>query len=71
MRKRQALPHPAPKGRVREAGLHFAPEPLALSDTYRHGLRVPCSRGGAARCVSKPMANISVNPQTQVQSCMP
>jgi hypothetical protein len=35
---------------------HVVPllEPLALSDTYRHGLRLVCSRGGAARSVGKP-----------------
>ena len=29
-------------------------EPLALSDIYRYGLRLPCSRGGVARCLGKP-----------------
>ena len=44
-------PQLPPKGRVREAGCTSL---LELSDTYRHGLRQPCSRGGAARCVGKP-----------------
>ena len=46
-------------------------EPLALSDTCRHGLRLPCSRRWRCVLCRQAMANIRVNPETRAQSCAP
>ncbi len=37
------------------------PEPLALSDTYRHGLRLPCSRQWRCALCRQAMANTRVS----------
>ncbi len=57
-------PQPPPKGRVREAGCTSLLEPLALSDTYRRGLRVPCRRRWRCALCRQAIANIRVNPET-------
>ena len=42
---------PRPRVGCARRGCTSLLEPLALSDTRRNGLRLPCNRGGAARCV--------------------
>ena len=54
-------PQLPPKGRVREAGCTSL---LELSDTYRHGLRLPCSRRWRCALRRQAMTNIRVNPET-------
>ncbi len=53
-------PQPPPKGRAREAERTLLPESLALSDTYRHGLPLPCRRRWRCALCRQAMANIRV-----------
>jgi hypothetical protein len=46
-------------------------EPLTLSDTFRHGLPLPCSRRWRCALCRQAMGNIRVNPETGGQSCTP
>ena len=47
-------PQPLPKVRGATRGRTSLLAPLTLSDSYRYGLRLPCSRACAARCIGKP-----------------
>jgi hypothetical protein len=44
-------PQPPPRGRAREPGPHFAPEPRPLSKRHRHGLHCHRAAGAVLRAV--------------------